>query len=384
MSMIFGLRLSVVCFCFFSSSVIAVDVQGKVHTTISCLAPPGVTKETWGEEEQLAFVEIGEFLEKNGLDFEDLSPVQLDSVLKMVDPALSEVRNHLVIMWAGDNDDENYITDSLARLDTLLWDSSISTSQYLGALNLYNVLAPFSLDSEERLKAAKKRTDLSRDQMFYVDARLAMFFGVKNNGLDALENLIKIYPDNRQCVAICGEQMALTCRSNVEINNPQKAFDIYSRVFVLCPEMLGEVSSLLGYAVICRESEKAEVAIKYLLDYADANPSGLETPEVLQMLANIYIEDLKDYEKAIDTYKRIVACNVPDTEEMREFMERAKVNMQSIMDRLERDGDYEYPEHGPITPAQWSTWRITSVVLGIVFIILSLLLRFFDFSKKDQ
>ncbi|MDR1959442.1 MAG: hypothetical protein LBQ54_10460 [Planctomycetaceae bacterium] len=138
-------------------------------------------------------------------------------------------------------------------------DSSLSSSDFIHVLNVYTFYLLYSESSIKALKAAQKRKDLDREQMFYVDARLAVFT-VCENGLQSLEKLLAKYPEKRQCVAICGEQMALEYDGVRCGENTQSAYKCYQRIFEFCPEMRNEPQTLLNFTFICERAGKvAEV-----------------------------------------------------------------------------------------------------------------------------
>jgi tetratricopeptide (TPR) repeat protein len=360
--------VGILIFCLMVSCIDAVEVHGKMSMTITCLAPPSSSPLVLSKDEEQYLLKIKDFLKQEGVDFLiNVTPDQLEIILNTIQSA-RDLKNSIIIQWSCFNG-VKYSVESLAQLDSLLRDSDIGIIQYIEALNAYTVLQPYSSSSIKFLRSALTRKDLNDDQRFYLDARLAVFT-TKESGLESFESLIKRYPNKRQCVAICGEQIALEYRGNIG-NNIQKSMECYSKVFELCPEMAEEALSLLGYATICCEAGKPKTALDYLIRYADAHPQELDTLEILQTLASIYHDDLEEYDKAAQTWNKIVEFVVPEsllTKEIKNMKQRAKTNRETAISFVQSGRKKDV--HFELQPRVfWTSSRIVVMTLNVFFIV---------------
>ncbi|MDR1583789.1 MAG: hypothetical protein LBS55_11155, partial [Prevotellaceae bacterium] len=292
-----------------------------------CLELSGRTEEVWDINENDKSTKdhflllkgiIEQFVKKEGIaGFEEIDYKLFPKFLKEMESFPHNIKDLITLNWADLHcDDNNDMAREYARnlVKTILESPHLTTAQYVNVLSRYTTMTAYSDAAISLLKKAQKRSDLTRDQRFFVDAKLA-YYDALNNGPKYLQKLIKDYPDKRQCVGIAGEQIALRYRSSV--NAPQdakeKALECYTTVMKLCPEMYNEASSLLGYTTTCREGGKPKIVLDYLRRYIDAHPKEPDTLEVLLTLAYIYHDDLEEYETAVQIWDELVEFDVPES-----------------------------------------------------------------------
>jgi tetratricopeptide (TPR) repeat protein len=359
---------------FSQSDNLDINSVAKLHMLANCLAHP--QREIRNERNELFLIKIKEYFQQKEIE----SIEQLKEIIKIVEnePEKKRLQEAILLSWADENVSKSP-TEVKQLLESFLQDENLSQSDFIHLLNHYTVLFPYTDFSIKQLQNAQKRKDLNIDQQFYVETRLAVFTVCKN-GLQSLEKLIKKYPERRQCVALCGEQIALEYVGNL-CNDADSAYQCYQRVFEFCPELKNEPSSLLSFTVICQQLEKFQEVVPLLKNFSDMNPLNLRTLDVLTILATICMNDTKDYTMAYECYKKIVNYEGLLTPEMKIKKELAKKNMQTAL-ALSKLGHNGLLETVPIRVAYWSIGRIILMSSGVFMMLLAILFTLINRRKK--
>ncbi len=199
---------------------------------------------------------------------------------------------------------------------------------------------------EEAVRAQLQVGELLEFQLSELDRAAEAYRGVRERdpmSLKALQGLERVYTQlenwkgllevteaQYELVTTEGERvstlMRLASMYEEQFRKPDKSAEKLEQVLEIDPN---EVAALRGLVRLYRQLQQWERVVSSYERYVDATPERLEKVELLKQLARVFSDELRDVNRAIDSYLHVLDLEATDAEAL-----------SALAELYEKRGDY--------------------------------------------